>query len=386
MNCFDLAGRSIGSRLRVDIDVARLRLLWLCAWPGPPGAAAAPLFDGLDEQGWTQLIACADEETLLSWTIMRIDACGAPCPSHLRAVVEQRYATRRRWNRILAVTGDQLIDRLSKRGIQARLLKGAPLSAVAYGDSTARDTRDIDILVDPEHLAAASDALIAEDFECQIDPWWLRDATLLRNHREISFFKLRGAVEVDLHWRLSNPWVPLEQPEPTIEELALVPLPNHGAAGKWFSPNQLTRLSRINLANASTVDLKSIVDVLRCEQLANSNGALAALMRPSAGSDVVTSPRSVASRTLALLHELQHVVRLPAKRIASEALAPQHPGAPGTSRVWLRHLRRVRKPAQLAALIRSALSPSMRDYAAASQLDAVTVSRSALARKAKRRV
>ena len=88
--------------------------------------------------------------------------------------------------------------RAAEAGIEMLALKGADLSRRIYPPGE-RTSNDIDLLVRPEHLAAAEGVLAAADFACDHpDPLDARRYWFASTYRN----RVRPRLQVDLHWAL----------------------------------------------------------------------------------------------------------------------------------------------------------------------------------------
>lgn len=90
---------------------------------------------------------------------------------------------------------------LEGRGFAPIVLKGGWLAAHAYADPAERPLRDLDLLVEPEHVLAAFDALLAAGYvEARSPEMSPADALRLDKHM-VPLLAPRGTV-VELHHRL----------------------------------------------------------------------------------------------------------------------------------------------------------------------------------------
>ncbi|MEN3357650.1 MAG: hypothetical protein V7637_1632 [Mycobacteriales bacterium] len=136
---------------------------------------------------------------------------GAPDDLVARVGVRARAAAVRALAQLDLVT--ELVGLLRAAGIDVLVLKGLPLAQAGYGDLAARDPGDIDLLIDPAQVAAATRLLVGRGLAVQtwpkgpppalIEPA-LRRAADLPALGEISF--TGEGTRIDLHWRLfANP-------------------------------------------------------------------------------------------------------------------------------------------------------------------------------------
>lgn len=94
---------------------------------------------------------------------------------------------------------------LQHEGVEALVLKGWPLSEDLFGSTGLRQARDIDLMVAPEDLPVAAEALLGAGFEASRDhPEHFRllgSAELKRERNNLTFTNpVHGSV-VELHWR-----------------------------------------------------------------------------------------------------------------------------------------------------------------------------------------
>lgn len=106
----------------------------------------------------------------------------------------------------------------SAAGVRLIVLKGVALSTILHGDAAARQSGDLDVLVEPDALGQLVDILA--DLGFAPDPMW-RGATrarfdeIARTHHEFVFERADG-VMVEAHTRLTTAFIPYV---PTFEAL-----------------------------------------------------------------------------------------------------------------------------------------------------------------------
>ena len=99
----------------------------------------------------------------------------------------------------------EVLGILGKEDIDALVLKGVPLSLMAYGDVSARDVGDIDLLIDDRHALRADAVLRNAGFErkepsARLTP--KRSSFYVRHFKDFTYEASACGFEVDLHWRL----------------------------------------------------------------------------------------------------------------------------------------------------------------------------------------
>jgi hypothetical protein len=103
----------------------------------------------------------------------------------------------------LRLAGQSLraVDAVAAAGLPVLLFKGVALSAASTGSLTARGAGDIDLLVRPEDVPAAHDALTAAGWEGEpMPPAGRWRSWYLAMRRERSY--VNEASSIDLHWRI----------------------------------------------------------------------------------------------------------------------------------------------------------------------------------------
>lgn len=120
------------------------------------------------------------------------------------ALRSQSGANAREAFRYLAVL-DPLLAMLEKESIHPIVLKGVPLSYMAYGDVSARDVGDIDLLIEPGD-ALRADTILQESGLLRKEPGARltprRASFYLRSFKDFTYDAVANGFEVDLHWRL----------------------------------------------------------------------------------------------------------------------------------------------------------------------------------------
>lgn len=85
--------------------------------------------------------------------------------------------------------------------VQSIFLKGPVLASILYGDISLRTSKDLDILVNPQHLSKAEEILkclgYITDKEEELIGW-------KRKHHHVSYTNPITSSQVELHWRTSS--------------------------------------------------------------------------------------------------------------------------------------------------------------------------------------
>lgn len=155
----------------------------------------------------------------------------------------------------LAATVREIVKSFKSNSINAILLKGVPLSLMIHGRLGMRSSRDIDLLVAPQDVAAAIDLLKAMGFYIRTGEGaqaLLPQPPLplsMARHKDVELLHDGRRQIIELHWRLFDnacllplpadlapEWVALPSGERCAvlpERLNLLYLANHGAQHGW---------------------------------------------------------------------------------------------------------------------------------------------------------
>jgi hypothetical protein len=107
----------------------------------------------------------------------------------------------------LAVESYRLQSLLMAAGIPNVVLKGVAIERLAYGSISAKQTRDIDLLVPPECAEAAIRIVEADGYTLSLPAHSLSDAqrrALIRFGREVELVQPRKKIRTELQWRVAD--------------------------------------------------------------------------------------------------------------------------------------------------------------------------------------
>src|ERR1700745_343417 len=194
---------------------SELRLLLGCLrWPWLEGAAAETrALAAASDIDWRYFLSLCGHHRVAPMVYRALSSSGVTAPAStiasLKAAATQNALSVFRY---LAVTR-HLCDLLQQAGVQARVLKGVPLSQRIYADAALRDVGDIDLLIEPGAEDAADGVLLAAGFHrndpaARLTP---RRRRSWRRHGKDYTYRSddENDFEIDLHWRLfRNPCMP----------------------------------------------------------------------------------------------------------------------------------------------------------------------------------
>ncbi len=179
-----------------------------------------------------------------------VELSDAPDPDFAEEV-EKAVESGRRHGSFLQLVGSRLMEMLYENGVVAAPLKGPQLSEALYGDPGRRLSNDIDLLVDPEHLADAVKVVRGLGYESPAD--FVYDSGFPLLH----FALLHPCGElppVELHWRVH--WY-----EDRFAREVL--LPSTGESASDWRPAPAAELAELLLfyARDGFVDLRLAADI-----------------------------------------------------------------------------------------------------------------------------
>lgn len=273
--------------LALPRPTAESRQLLLIARLAYHGRHAGDTEDGLRLPGCASevsaLLTQADGEDVLSLTVRALDASSGFNRAWIEPFWRERVEERRTWSRFRLKLLLRLLRAMQGVGIRVAAIKGPLLSQALYGDPHLRDFHDLDIVVARDEVHRAARWLSDEGFTppCHID--WFKRRLFLDSLREATFTSLQGTIEIDLHWRIDQPWNP---PLAEVDDVL-------GTRGRWplmlgdlkdecaSSQPPATQLlvAAANVIGGWDCELRSLIDVARCASLLDDGEADLVLTR-----------------------------------------------------------------------------------------------------------
>src|SRR5262245_22682278 len=127
---------------------------------------AAPLRDAIAAgPDWATILAGALRHRVAPLLLAGLQACGSPhVPDHVLAELRRLTVAAAQRSLAQAAEAGRLARVCADAGVRVLALKGVVLSAQLHADPHRRIARDIDLLADPERLAAAEAALAAAGY------------------------------------------------------------------------------------------------------------------------------------------------------------------------------------------------------------------------------
>lgn len=183
-----------------------LLLAACCRWPHSPQrlqAIRAGHGEATDWAGWLALVKAHRVWGLAADGLAHANV--APPPPISRKLGNKCRSLVRRNLEMTAETL-RLVALLNEAGIAVVVLKGISLSVLAYGNLSVKHSMDIDLLVRPDAMAVAAQALAHNGFKAEHAPLGLTQRQLdllLGCARELGFRGGDSQPLIELHWKLS---------------------------------------------------------------------------------------------------------------------------------------------------------------------------------------
>jgi Uncharacterised nucleotidyltransferase len=175
-----------------------------CRWPASPARDTAISAAAAQVHDWEALLRVIGRHRIAGLVNDALPAAGAIVPAAVSAKLAARSKAIAQRNRLLLAELSVLQRALAADAIDFLVLKGAALAQIAYGSATCKQTRDIDLLVAPEHAHAALAALERAGYAPlppAVGSHDARIAAVLRYGREIELARPGSNLLVDLQWR-----------------------------------------------------------------------------------------------------------------------------------------------------------------------------------------
>jgi hypothetical protein len=175
------------------------------AMPSQASAAALDIDDICRQVGnWPHLLKLVEHHRIAPLAARGAAALAATLPEDVLLTLRERSAANALEAFHYLAELQRLLGLLAGAGIRATVLKGVPLSLIAFGDVAVREVGDIDLLIEPSD-AARADAILEGSGMQRKEPIGRltpkRRVLYARFFKDYTYHPSRG-FEIDLHWRL----------------------------------------------------------------------------------------------------------------------------------------------------------------------------------------
>jgi len=164
----------VGSSVKAEAQTNRLggsgewKILLACASTQPDPTRLEALLNRCD---WANLLRLAEAHGVVVPLAARIrEVSGAPVPALFREQLLDMQRAQLLSGLALTAEMIRVLEQFAAAGIQALVLKGPALSLQAYGEATARQYGDIDVLVRHADILRATQSMTELGFDAHVAP------------------------------------------------------------------------------------------------------------------------------------------------------------------------------------------------------------------------
>jgi Uncharacterised nucleotidyltransferase len=155
---------------------------------------------------WDAILAGARRHRVAPLLLAGLQGCGSTrVPEHVLAELRRLTVAVARRSLAQAAEAARLARAFAEAGLRVLALKGVVLSAQLHGDGVPRDSRDIDLLADPDQFAAAEATLAAAGYRYVAEAKTPRQTAAYRHAlKDLQFVHTATGAPVELHHRLND--------------------------------------------------------------------------------------------------------------------------------------------------------------------------------------
>lgn len=184
-----------------------------CRWP-PSAERDARVQAAADGVDWAAFFNLATRHRVEGLVQHALGHAGVSVPAEVASDFRDLSTRIARQSLLLASESQRIADELAQRGVDHLFLKGAVLEMLAYGKLGLKQSRDIDLLVDPAAYDAACDAAEALGYRIEIPKAGSSRRDILRYARAAKdsvWHHDRRRTVLEVHQRLAPNPVTLEK-------------------------------------------------------------------------------------------------------------------------------------------------------------------------------
>ncbi len=178
-----------------------------CHWPLSDENAPAIRAAAQDVLDWDCFLRVVKHHRVAMQVQQALRAASIELPSAVSEEIERLVKQRVRRGLKLAAEAVRLQTLLTTAGIPSIVLKGVALEQLAYGALGAKQTRDVDCLVLPEHAEAVLALLERDGYTLSLPAATLsvmQRRALIRFGREVEVIAPGTKLQVELQWRAAD--------------------------------------------------------------------------------------------------------------------------------------------------------------------------------------
>ena len=187
--------------------------------------------------------------------------CGDFVPREVRERLQQRLLLTARNNLAWLQEWRRVLQAFEDAGISVISLKGPALALLAYRNITLREFVDLDLLVRPNDLLMARNALLRESYQLRFPLTGNADAAWFRSrNRQLDFVNNELGTLIDLHWGALHDMFSFQLPVDQLFESAQVEH-HEGISFLSLSPEYLLLFLCAHGTKHCWPDLRGLCDV-----------------------------------------------------------------------------------------------------------------------------
>lgn len=247
-----------------------------CRWPPSPARDAAvqtAVAAGID---WERFARVVVRQRVWGLVEAGLKAAGIAVPEAIATPLARQARRVVHNNLIAAADTARLTGLIAAAGYPVLAVKGVVLGALAYGSVGFKHSKDIDLLILPEHVAPVLALLEAETYRITQPAHGLnaaQRAVLARYGKDVGMMRGAPHLQIELHWRLFTnarllPTLTARSPTQTVMLGTALSAPT-------FAPADLYSYLVLHGANDGWSRMKSLADL---NALVASAGPLALRM------------------------------------------------------------------------------------------------------------
>lgn len=148
-----------------------------------------------------QLVEVAERHGLMPQLYQRLSAFSSNLPAEMLLLLRSRFERNARQSLFLTQLLARVLDVFHRQGIEALVLKGPALAQMLYGDVALRQFSDIDLLIRPQAVAAAKQALNQLGFTAmELTP--REEKAHIASGYEYAFDSAEHKSLIEVQWRI----------------------------------------------------------------------------------------------------------------------------------------------------------------------------------------
>jgi hypothetical protein len=189
---------------------AEFRLAAACAmWPSSDRRTEALRAAASGALDWPRFLRVAQRHWVVGFAHQGLTEARLAVPPKIRREIGARAAMMVRENLAMAAEAWRLQGLFDEAHLPVLFVKGSSLAMLAFGSLGLSGSQDIDLLVPPEALPAATELVARAGYRRFDPPPGISDTQLrqlLPLRRDLGFVHHTTGLQIELHWRLfGNP-------------------------------------------------------------------------------------------------------------------------------------------------------------------------------------